>query len=67
MDRGPSINYVVWVSREREGFSPKDDLLHQLYLYLIEKRQQGEGPGGQKLPVLRRHSLWMALRWVTMS
>ena len=51
--QGPSINYVVSVGGK--GGSPKDNLLHRPYL--IKRRQEGEG---QKLPILRRHSLWTA-------
>ena len=49
---GPFINYVILVGLG----SPKDDLLQRPYL--IKKTTRGEG--GQKLPILRRHSLWTA-------
>ena len=39
-----------------KGGSPKDNLLHRPYL--IKKTSRGEG--GQKLPILRQHSLWTA-------
>ena len=51
---GSSINYVVSVGGE--GGSPKDDLLHRPYL--IKKTTRGGG--GQKSPILGRHSLWTA-------
>ena len=50
---GPSINYFIAVSIV--GGIPQDDLLHGLYL---RKKTRGGG-GGQKLPILRQHSLWM--------
>ena len=40
-----------------EGGKPKDDLVNRPYL--IEKTTRGGG-GGQKSPILRRHSLWTA-------
>ena len=49
--KGPSINYVVSV-----GGRPKDDLLHRPYLI----KKDDKGGGGQKLSILRRHSLWTA-------
>ena len=50
---GPSINYVISVGGRG---SPKDDLLHRPYFY----KKDDKGGGGQKLPILRRHSLWTA-------
>jgi hypothetical protein len=44
--------------------SPKDNLLHRLYL--IKKTTRGGG-GGQKLPILRRLSLWKAPNHVNMQ
>ena len=43
-------------SRRGEGESPKDDLLHRPYLIKKTTRRGG----GQKLPILRQHSLWTA-------
>ena len=40
-----------------EGGSLKDDLLNRPYL-IIKKPSWGRG--GQKFPILRRHSLWPA-------
>ena len=40
-----------------EGGSPKDDLLNRPYL---RKKTIREGGGGQKSPILKRHSLWAA-------
>ena len=40
-----------------EGGKPKDNLVNRPYL--IEKTTRGGG-GGQKSPILRRHSLWTA-------
>ena len=40
-----------------EGGKPKDDLLNRPYL--IKNTTRGGG-GGQKSPILRRHSLWTA-------
>ena len=43
-------------SGQGKGGSPKDDLLDRPYT--IKKTTRGGG--GQKLPILRRHSLWTA-------
>ena len=40
-----------------EGGSPKDNLVNRPYLI---KKTTGRGGGGQKLPILKRHSLWTA-------
>ena len=45
------------------GGSPKDDLLHRPYT--IKKTTRGGG--GQKLPILRRHSLWTATEYVQLK
>ena len=43
-------------SKYHTGGKPKDDLVNRPYL--IEKTTRGGG--GQKSPILRRHSLWTA-------
>ena len=47
-----------------EGGKPKDDLVNRPYL--IEKMTRGGG-GGQKWPILRRHSLWTAPKRKTLA
>ena len=49
-NKGPSINYVI---SRGEGGGQKMPIL-------LSKKTTKRGVGGQKLPILKRHSLWMA-------
>ena len=53
-NKGPSINYV-----ESGGRGQK-------FQILLSKKTTKRGGGGQKLPILRRHSLWTAPNHKTM-